>query len=371
MADDILLQEGAETPRFDTLSYYDKTEPRGDDWFYFPKIENHRGQAGHHFDTSQFDLNSYLQNFTEFHALPGFSGFQGNFEHNRAAILNAGGYKVVLSGVGGDEFLGGIPNPSTQLAELITQCKISELSNLLIAWSLVKRKPCTHLLWQALLDLLPCPINRYFLKQAKVEPWVNGQFAKRVKRALGSVEQNQENAISPLRRSCMGGIFLMARKLAKWSSLCSRAEEDRYPYVDQGLLEFIVSIPATQLLRPHERRSLMRRSLIGLVPPEILARKTKQVGARTPVIGLQQSAERIYQLFDSPISSHLGYVERATLLEALRDARNGKDVQLVRIFRAIALELWLRHLVSRRLIANTVRLTLRRDFKQFCQVASE
>ena len=31
MADDILAKEGAETPRLDTLSYYDKTEPNGDD----------------------------------------------------------------------------------------------------------------------------------------------------------------------------------------------------------------------------------------------------------------------------------------------------------------------------------------------------
>ena len=39
MADDILAHEGAEAPRLDTLSYYDKTEPKGDDWIYFQKIE--------------------------------------------------------------------------------------------------------------------------------------------------------------------------------------------------------------------------------------------------------------------------------------------------------------------------------------------
>src|SRR5947208_9437441 len=37
MADDILAKEGASTPRLDTLSYYDKTEPHGDDWIYFQK----------------------------------------------------------------------------------------------------------------------------------------------------------------------------------------------------------------------------------------------------------------------------------------------------------------------------------------------
>ena len=47
MADDILANEGAEAPRLDTLSYYDKTEPKGDDWIYFQKIEEKRGRAGH------------------------------------------------------------------------------------------------------------------------------------------------------------------------------------------------------------------------------------------------------------------------------------------------------------------------------------
>jgi len=52
MADDILAKEGAETSRLDTLSYYDKTEPSGDDWTYFQKVEAKRGRAGIHIDGS-------------------------------------------------------------------------------------------------------------------------------------------------------------------------------------------------------------------------------------------------------------------------------------------------------------------------------
>lgn len=39
MADDIITKESEERPRLDTISYYDKTEPNGDDWIYFQKIE--------------------------------------------------------------------------------------------------------------------------------------------------------------------------------------------------------------------------------------------------------------------------------------------------------------------------------------------
>src|SRR6266481_2639887 len=48
MADDILAKEGAQTPRLDTLSLYDKTEPNGDDWLYFPIVEQKRGKVGAH-----------------------------------------------------------------------------------------------------------------------------------------------------------------------------------------------------------------------------------------------------------------------------------------------------------------------------------
>src|SRR5256885_4258588 len=53
MADDILATGGAETPRLDTLSIYDKTEPNGDDWIYFRKIEEKRGRPGVHIDGSK------------------------------------------------------------------------------------------------------------------------------------------------------------------------------------------------------------------------------------------------------------------------------------------------------------------------------
>src|SRR5580692_661885 len=50
MADDVLAKEGAETPRLDTLSYHDKSEPSGDDCIYFPTIEQRRGRVGIHID---------------------------------------------------------------------------------------------------------------------------------------------------------------------------------------------------------------------------------------------------------------------------------------------------------------------------------
>jgi|SRR6266480_2909100 len=59
--------------------------------------------------------------------------------------------------------------------------------------------------------------------------------------------------------------------------------EKRYPYLDRGLLEFVYSIPREQLVRPGQRRSLMRRALVGIVPKEILERRRKAFFVKKPV----------------------------------------------------------------------------------------
>jgi asparagine synthase (glutamine-hydrolysing) len=158
----------------------------------------------------------------------------------------------------------------------------------------------------------------------------------------------------------------MANKLAKFRTPVLALEEIRYPYLDQNLIEFILSIPASQLLRPGERRSLMRRSLVRIVPQEILSRRTKQFGARTPVVALEKNWQELRCVLDSPLSSSLGYINKARFLEALNGARNGKDTHLLRLLRTISLELWLRDLVSRRLIdlKRTLPLTSTRELSE-------
>jgi len=97
----------------------------------------------------------------------------------------------------------------------------------------------------------------------------------------------------------------------------------------------------------------MRRSLAGLVPQDILFRKTKQFGARTPVVGLEKNLDQIQTAFEAPLSSSLGYINGALFLERLQAARNGAVIHISRMTRTISLELWLRDLASRRLIADT------------------
>lgn len=94
----------------------------------------------------------------------------------------------------------------------------------------------------------------------------------------------------------------------------------------------------------------MRRSLVGIVPDEILARRTKQVAARTPVLALEQHWNELQDAFQTALSSRLGYIDELRLMKTIRDARAGKSVSLVRLLWTISLEYWLRGLAVRGLL---------------------
>ena len=355
MADDILANEGAQTPQLDTLSYYDTTEPNGDDWIYFQKIEEKRGRTGAHIDASKLGLSPASLESSDFQPLPGYVGSAQRLEIERGAVIRGGRYRAVLSGIGGDELMGGIPDPHAHLADLIVQFRLVKLAQELTQWSLVKRRPWIQLLLHAAVDLLPPSLCQYLVSRAKVERWIRRDFARRTGLAVRLLDVDEHFGLwLPTRRSYIGGVLLMASKMAKWHSPVHEIEESRYPYLDQNLIEFSLSIPANQLLRPGERRSLMRRSLIGIVPESILSRRTKQFGARTPVVALEKRLTEIRKLFDSSLTSTVGYVDDACFLETVEAACAGKAVHLVRLLKALSLELWLRDLQARNLLKSEV-----------------
>lgn len=351
MADDILVKEGADMPRLDTLSYYDKTEPSGDDCIHFPKIEQKRGRVGIHLDGSRLGTSPASLECTDFLPVPGAFGFGKKLDTQRADAVRGGGYRAILSGIGGDEFMGGVPNPRAQLADLIVQFRLVSLARKLITWSLVKRQPWIQLLWQSAVDVLPSCLGQYFAQEAKIEPWIQKEFAKRTRLAIRQSDVDEHFGLwLPTRRSYIAGVLTMANNLAKLTAPVQALEEARYPFLDQTLIEYLLSIPADQLLRPGERRSLMRRSLVGIVPQEILSRRTKQVGARTPMIILEKYWDELQRTYQMSLSSRLGYIDEAQLLRTICDARAGKSVSVMRVLWTISLEYWLRDLTARGLL---------------------
>src|SRR5260370_33491285 len=128
--------------------------------------------------------------------------------------------------------------------------------------------------------------------------------------------------------------------------------EQRYPYLDQELVEFLMSIPLDQLVRPGQRRRLMRKALADLLPPEILKRKIKARVGRCYCVVLELHWSKVESVFSFPFVSLLGYVERDQIRQALLAMKNGQAPQYsLRLLNALSLEFWLRDTEARGVIS--------------------
>ena len=348
MADDIVAREGSQCPQVETLSYESTREPNADDAKYRKIIEQSRGRVGAYIEVTDAESTVRWDEYPSYLALPGYLPFNQKIEAERARIVSEGGYRVVLSGVGGDEFMGGIPDTSAQLADLILQFRFGTFMRELGRWSLATRRPALSLLTAALLELAPQWFSQRFLTQAKAETWISPQFAKRMKIGEHQVSVSEHFGLwLRSRRFYAGGVLLMANKLAKWKPASVGLEETRFPFLDRDLIEFVLAIPANQLNRPGERRSLMKRSLQGILPSALLSRKTKQLGSRRPIVALEKNWESLSSLAQHFCTADLGYIDLPKFVTALNLARNGQRIHIPRLLRGLSLELWLRSMIDR------------------------
>jgi asparagine synthase (glutamine-hydrolysing) len=353
MADDIHTGQGTEHSRLDTFSYYDSNEPGEDDLSYFTMVERWRGKRGISVDLKASGDSLPLE-VPIFSATPDF--------HSRAEVTSAlslvrrkRDYRVMLSGIGGDEVNGQALDACVQLADLLANFRWTKLGRQLMAWSLLMRRPWIHLLFESGLQCVPLWIRARLTEQGRIAPWINRIFA--AKHHLAECQMESLQGVwfwRPRVRDAVQTITTLSRRM---TDVEPSTIELRYPFLDQDLVEFLASIPLDQLLRPGQRRSLMRRSLVDLLPPEIVARRTKAGAGRCYCTSLEKQWKRIDELYISPCSARLGYVERDQIHAALLGFKNG-DVPfyVVRLLRALSLEVWLRDLTARGVLGATSRL---------------
>lgn len=348
MTDDISRQEGGDTSIADTFSYYDSREPGEDDLAHLLAVERQRSRSGFHVDLAGAGNSLDFEN-TTFVAVPGF--ITRSEIKTALNIPELKTHRVMISGTGGDEMNGQALNPRVMLADLILQGRLHLAWNELAAWSRLLRRPLIQLLSQTLLELCPLTVRARFTELGKVEPWVNTEFAKRYKLSARQIEPRKSRPIcGPAVRDASQTIAALGNGL---TSLPPSTLEYRYPYLDRDLVEFLTSIPLEQLLRPGQRRFLMRRSLADLLPPTILSRKSKAAAQRCYSITLEKHWGRIEQLLQDPLISRLGYVEATRMYSTLSAMKHGRiPAHFLRLFKALSLEIWIRDLCARNLISS-------------------
>jgi len=345
MADTVIARGQAETPRLDTVSYYDDSEPNWNERPYFTKVEEKRGRTGCHIDVGSHDTSNFAFESESFAVTPD-SGLRPNEATVQlAACLISHGNRVVLSGIGGDEVAGGVPTPTPELADLLATARFRTLAHQLKLWALIKRKPWFHLLFDAARRFFP-PALVGVETTRRPAAWLQTNFVRRNQAPLIGY-QTRSRMFGPLPsfQENISTLDVLRRQLACSALPLQPTYEKRYPYLDRDLLEFMCTIPREQLVRPGQRRSLMRRALVGIVPDEILNRKRKAYVTRslTPAVSTQWAS--LVATNEHMISGSLGIVDPKGISEVLQRAKHGEQVPIIPLLRSAYVETWLRNLV--------------------------
>lgn len=362
MADTLIERGLAPGVQLDTVSYFSGSEPNWDERPYFTKVEEKRGKIGCHIEVGLNESLVLPSDGLQFKATPG-SGGEINTTAGKQFLscVAAKGHRVVLSGIGGDEVTGGVPDSGPEIADLLTKAHIVALTRQLGRWSIQKRKPWFYLLFEAVQPFAPIFLKGR-VKGACAPNWFHPDFVKRYRDALRGYESRWK-LLGPLPsfQENLSTLDMLRRQLSGQALPPQPTYEKRYPYLDRDFLEFLYAIPREQLVRPGQRRSLMRRALVGIVPDELLRRKRKAYVSRLPMVAIATDSRGLLELSHEMVSDAFGFVVQSEVARAIDRICSGCKSPVVPLMRTLAFEQWLRgiqhHGVFRDRVGNTATHT--------------
>jgi asparagine synthase (glutamine-hydrolysing) len=372
---DIVVSRGiAETPRLDTISWYDDSyddiEPEMNEHPYFSKVEEKRRRTGYHINLRELrakgivSQRTIMSNFEthRFAVLPPLDAGPPEFFKQYSAHMMSQGHRVVLSGIGGGEVTGGdVPTPRPELQDLLARARFFTLARQLKAWAVKMRTSRVTLLKEVAQGFFPLALGGVSKKRHSI-PWLEPEFARRNSAALcaclsrvklfGALPSFQENL----------HLLDADRRLMAYFRLCLEPFRDiRYPYFDRDLLEFMYAIPREQVVRVGQRRSLMKRALIGIVPTELLNRRQKTFVSQDAKKDFLAEWPSLAEMCQQMVSGSLRLIDPNRFLEALLKVQRNEEVPIESLKRTLMLELWLRHLTIQGVLKHAMS-TKRREY---------
>jgi asparagine synthase (glutamine-hydrolysing) len=328
----------------DTISFYDDSEPHWNERQYFALVEGKRGKTGIHIPISYMDRSfEPIVNPPHPQMFPGTDQSVLEYQRKCDSHLYPKGYKAILSGMGGDELLGGVPEPTPELADHLVSGHLFTLLRRSLAWSLDRRLPMVKTLREAMTFAY-----KIYGKSPTEKSTTPGWLHPRIRASYaGNV------SVSGVRNRRFGRFPSEIYTELSWLAavdtlphLCPETffrREYRYPYLDRELVDFLCSVPREQLVGPGRRRLMMRRALAGIVPPEILERRRKAYVSHGPLATMRKNRNALETILHNSILARLEIIELGSLRSALSNLLDGKDSrQWPSLMRAIAIELWLK-----------------------------
>ena len=358
MADTVIARGTADCPRLDTLTWFDESKPNWGELPHFTKVEEKRSRTGHHINAAALrEDHSPIPFGAEFAsdrlaATPIPNSRTSEFLKQNAAYIKSQGYRITLSGIGGEVTGDGVPTPTPEFQNLLARAHFFTLYGQLKAWAAKMRKKRLPLLWNAVRGFALQDIPEYVNPAA---PWFHPDFT-RSNRAAFRGFSSRIKLLGPLPsfQDHINNLSASRRFVASCGLHSELLRDIRYPYYDRDLLEFMFAIPREQIVRVGQRRSLMKRALIGIVPDEILNRKKKEAVPQESPKGSPKEPPYLPDIGQHIASGAIGIVDPDRFAEALQKARRNEGVPIGSLNRTLTLESWLRHLTLQGVLTNSV-----------------
>lgn len=341
---DYILGRDAGESRLETVSCVYDESATCDEKHFIREVEDTRGVDSIYVSENDLRVTLGLRDI-RFTGLPNpLHCYPGRFASYRT-IMRDRGARVLLTGTGGDHLFWNMPAGPAVVADQMWRGDFPAMHRECLKWSHLLAEPYLHLL---LGQAIPLALSQVFFKsigflRPSIPRWIPGRQRKRMAERLQGGSLSRRTGLPP---SFYMQSQLIASLFAHIAAGHHREYHDIYvshPYSYRPLVEFCLAVPLSQLARDGANRSLMRRSFRNLLPPGLLARRSKGTIDETFFRAIRREWDDVGDLRRWELCQR-GYVDKNELLQDLEQARAGYHGALAALIRVFSLERWLRSL---------------------------
>jgi asparagine synthase (glutamine-hydrolysing) len=193
------------------------------------------------------------------------------------------GVRVLMTGIGGDEWLG---TAAAALADLLRQGRLASLLRRLYldrgedhdpGW----RETLRATVW----PLLPAPLQdvaRQLLRRGQPPRWIAPEFARRIDLADRMAQYRPARRFATHEQDSNWFDGMNGWRMFVIENVTRGADrfglDLAHPFCNRPLVEFCLALPADQLWRNGRPKDLLRRTMRDLVPAEVAARRSSPSG---------------------------------------------------------------------------------------------